>query len=502
MNFIRTTLAKLRRVQFSLSSRIILSMAGMVFLTALASVVIFNIIITNKTHDLENNFQKTFAQIQDYRKQNQTPPQQVVERLKTTLDNSTLSPETQIDQIRGILRNSDTSSYGVIRGILRDAGLPVSEISAAAETDTNQPQPPPNGGDPLKALKISPRTLEQQSQWWIFSPVIQASLLGSLIAAVCAVLLGFVISRTVIRPLRQLEQASERIADGNYSLEVGPEGRDDLGRLARSFNKMARTLLQTERKRKELVADVAHELRTPLSSIQGYTEVLRDGLVTSQERQTEIHNHILKEVRQLTTMVESMRVWMSNEQALEHLNIEDVPVQLAPQMVAERFRPAAEQKGINLVVEANVPERPELMVRADSDALAHILSNLVDNSLRYTPEGGAIQLKISGPVKLPNNSQKVIWFEVKDNGSGIPAEHLPFVFERFYRVDKSRDRTTGGTGLGLAIVRDTVVAMGGEVQIKSEIEVGTTISFWLPAAGSQTASSGRKLNGVLVGSRS
>src|SRR5690349_5582792 len=108
---VKTGFARLLHIRFNLSSRIILSMAGMVFLTALASVVIFNIIITNKTHDLENNFQKTFAQIQDYRKQNQVPPQQSVERLKAVLNNTSLAPETQLDQVRGILRNSDTSSY-------------------------------------------------------------------------------------------------------------------------------------------------------------------------------------------------------------------------------------------------------------------------------------------------------------------------------------------------------------------------------------------------------
>ncbi len=489
-----------RSFRLNLSLRLILAMASMVFLTALASVIIFNVIITNQTRDVESKVQKAYTEFQDYRRLNPPSPQPALDQIKQIIANPALSPETQYAQINdAIRRNSNQFSPQVIYGILRESGLPVSSPYQRNPFERSDGGPGFNG-NPEKIIKISGNVLSQSNDQILLSPVVQASLIGSGIAALCAILLGFFLSRTVIKPLRGLEKASERIADGNYTLEVGPEGKDDVGRLARSFNKMARALRLTEQKRKELVADVAHELRTPLSSIQGYTEVLRDGLVPSRERQDEIYDHILKEVGQLTKMVESMRVWMSNEQALDHLNVEEVPASLSAKMVLERFQPAADHKGVSLALEI-VDAASTAEVKADSDALNHVLSNLVDNALRYTPTGGCVRLKI-GPVSRLENSSKqpVVWFEVSDDGSGIGAEHLPFVFERFYRVDKSRDRTTGGTGLGLAIVRDTIQALGGEVSIESQTGLGTQVRFWLPAVPLSKPSNRKNLP-LLVGSK-
>jgi two-component system sensor histidine kinase BaeS len=301
-----------------------------------------------------------------------------------------------------------------------------------------------------------------------------------------------ILARTIIKPLKALEKASERIADGNYSLVLANEGKDDLGRLAASFNKMARALRRTEQKRKDLLADVAHELRTPLASIQGYTEAMRDGLVTNAQRQQEMYTHILQEVRHVTRMVDSLRIWMNNEQALEHLNVETLPARVPARQVLDRFSQQAEQSEVKLELKvASGPEEPQITV--DDDAIKHVLSNLVDNALRYTPPGGTISLTISAPERKKGQKQRVIWFEVKDTGSGIPAEHLPFVFERFYRVDKSRNRVTGGTGLGLAIVKDTVEVLGGEISITSEPQKGTSVRFWLPAASSVSMPSRKML---------
>ncbi len=176
-----------------------------------------------------------------------------------------------------------------------------------------------------------------------------------------------------------------------------------------------------------------------------------------------------------------MRVWMNNEQALEHLNIEQGPARTPAELVIERFAPEAERSEITLKLLVDTAAG-EPYVRSDTDALSRILSNLVDNALRYTPPGGAITIAVSAPKSQPDSQQKAVWFVVSDTGSGITPENLPFVFERFYRVDKSRDRTTGGTGLGLAIVRDSVQSLGGEVSITSKPGQGTAIRFWLPAA--------------------
>lgn len=487
----KSFLKLLSKNRFSLSTRIILAMAGIVGLTAISSVIIFNIIITTQTREVEDKFRKISEQVQEFKKQNPIAPQTMLDQVKVILNNPELSAETQWNQIRNVARSGDMN-FGVVQNILREAGLPVSSGR----------RPPPRDGEEAtsvfikdgapSAIRINPGpnfTLEaQQAESWIISPVLQSFLIGSSLAAIFAVMLGLILSRTIIQPLRKLEQASERIADGNYSLELPDEGKDDIARLARSFNKMAHNLRLTEIKRKELVANVAHELRTPLSAIQGYTEVLRDGLISNRERQTEIHNNILREVRHVASMVESMRTWLSNEQALEHLNVEELPASLPAKMVLERFEQTAAQKEVTLKLSL----AQEAVVRADSDAVAHVLSNLVDNSLRYTSAGGQVEIKISAPTAIlgADKKKRVIWFEVADTGKGIAEEHLPFIFERFYRVDKSRDRKTGGTGLGLAIVRDTVQALGGEVSIESKVgsDSGTTIRFWLPATVQEIAS--------------
>jgi signal transduction histidine kinase len=298
-------------------------------------------------------------------------------------------------------------------------------------------------------------------------------IIASGISALFAIVLGFLLSRAVISPLRKLEQASERIADGNYNLLITPEGKDDLGRLAASFNKMSKALRLTQQKRKDLVADLSHELRTPLSSVQGYTEVLRDGLVTDSVRRNNIYDHILLEVKPMSAMVNSMREWINNEQSLETVRPEEIEIGPELQLIVNRFRHAAEEKNINLSLDVS---DPSAHVFANPEALSHILSNLIDNSLRYTPVGGEIRVEVK---ELPKDRQ--IYFEVRDNGCGIPNEHQPFVFERFYRVDKSRDRGTGGTGLGLAIVRDAIQAMGGEISLESEVGQGTRVMFKLPS---------------------
>ncbi len=492
--------SRLVRGRFSLSTRFILSMAGMVILTTVASVVIFNFMINNQTKDLENKLNTAFGQAQDVRKRTEVPSQETMDRIKAIANNTSLTPENQLAQIRQTFRNDVASYYGVFVNILRDTGLPVSpDIRMISTSDIVIGSSSPPGPGSVSS-KVGPRGLDGNNnpESRLLSPVVQSSLLGSLVAAICAVLLGLVLARTIIKPLKALEKASERIANGNYSLVLDHEGKDDLGRLAASFNKMARALLHTEKKRKELLADVAHELRTPLASIQGYTEVLRDGLVSSGQRQQEMYTHILQEVRHVTRMVDSLRIWMNNEQALERLNVETLPASVPAKMVLDRFKPLAEQSEVTLTL--NVADSlGEPQINVDTDAIKHVLSNLVDNALRYTPPGGTITLDISAPERLKGQKQRIIWFEVRDTGSGIPAEHLPFVFERFYRVDKSRDRKTGGTGLGLAIVTDTVQVLGGEVTITSEPQKGTSVRFWLPAAET-TVPPARKL--LLAGFRS
>jgi signal transduction histidine kinase len=457
-------------------------MAGLVLLSAIISLLISNLIIHNQTRQLEDSLQRISTQIQEVKKQNAQPASVTVEQIQQILADSNNDSDTSENillEVRHALSNSDGLNGIAFLRIARDSGFPTSDPSCFLRSNDNPEPARPTSRSSRSNVPpsnySSPERCATSADAFYNYPVGQSIAWGCLFSALCAVAVGFLLSRKITGPLRALEQASERIADGNYNYEIKLGGSDEITRLAHSFNRMAQALRLTEQKRKDLVADVSHELRTPLASIQGYTEVLRDGLVPSRERQEEILDHVLKEVKHLTGMVNSMRVWVNNEQSLEHLDLEVMPVRYIADMVVERFRPLATNKGINLELEM---AQPELQVRTDADALSRALSNLVDNALRYTPEGGSITLKVN---QEPRNGQTPrANFEVCDTGCGIAPEHLPFIFERFYRVDKSRDRTTGGSGLGLAIVRDTVHALGGDVKIESTVGEGTRILFSLP----------------------
>ncbi|NWJ48972.1 MAG: HAMP domain-containing histidine kinase [Chloroflexi bacterium] len=442
-------------MRVSLNVKIILSMTGMVFLTSLACSVVFLIIINNQTREFESRLEKVMSQAA-------TPPPaaDVIDKLKTIISNPDLSADAQLAQVRQSI-HSPQVDQDRIRQAAADSGWPIQPGGVVVANNQN-----PNTGG---VYKIKDDTLPG----YVTSPMYNSIIIASGISALFAIVLGFLLSRTVISPLRKLEQASERIADGNYNLLITPEGKDDLGRLAASFNKMSKALRLTQQKRKDLVADLSHELRTPLSSVQGYTEVLRDGLVTDSVRRNNIYDHILLEVKHMSSMVNSMREWINNEQSLETVRPEEIEIGPELQLIVNRFRHAAEEKNIKLSLDVS---EPSAHVFANPEALSHILNNLIDNSLRYTPVGGEIRVEVK---ELPKERQ--IYFEVRDNGCGIPNEHQPFVFERFYRVDKSRDRGTGGTGLGLAIARDAIQAMGGEIGLESEVGQGTRVMFKLPS---------------------
>jgi histidine kinase len=448
-------------MRLSLNTKIILSMAGMVFLTAAACCGVFLVIVNNQTRDFENRLETIVAQAPA-----PLPASDILDKARTILSNTDLTPDVQLQQLRTSLRGP-SFDFDKVKDAAAESGWPVS----GRRLDTSQTTPG-FGPRPDPSTRIKDELNGNSSI--LTGPMFSSILIASGISVLFAIGLGFLLSRTVIRPLRALEHASEKIANGNYTLVLKPEGKDDLGRLAASFNKMSQALRQTERKRKDLVADLSHELRTPLSSIQGYTEVLRDGLVQEPNRRDDIYDHILNEVKHMGVMVNSMREWINNQQELDHLRLEAFEVEPVLHTMLDRFKPTAENKEVELRLEidTSIPE-----VRADSEALSHVVSNLIDNSLRYTSAGGSITVRVSNQPKL-----KQVTFEVIDTGSGIPAEHLPFVFERFYRVDKSRDRNTGGTGLGLAIARDAVLAQGGDITIESEVGKGTRVIFHLLAA--------------------
>ena len=299
----------------------------------------------------------------------------------------------------------------------------------------------------------------------------EALVLALLAAGVVAVIVSLVLSRGVVAPLRTLSAASQRIADGNYTERVQVAGSDELGQLAHSFNQMAEKLEQVEAMRRELIGDVSHELRTPLTAIKGSMEGLMDGILPAS---AETYQQIHQEADRLARLVDDLQELSRVEAGAYSLNIRPVPVSALVQSTLQRFGAQARSKGIELCPDlaARLP-----LVLADPDRITQVLTNLVGNAIQYTPEGGRVTI-------LATLHREEILISVMDTGRGIPAEHLPQLFTRFYRVDKSRSRQAGGgSGIGLTIARHLVEAHRGRIWAESGGEgQGSTFTFSLKIA--------------------
>jgi signal transduction histidine kinase len=311
----------------------------------------------------------------------------------------------------------------------------------------------------------------------IFHQAVAESLaIAALAAIVTAVLVSVALSGRIARPIRRVAAASRRIANGQYGERVPDVGRDEVGQLVESFNAMAAALEGTERRRMDLIGDVAHELRTPIATLQGYLEGLIDEVVSPSQ---ETWARLKTETGRLHRLVEDLEE-LSRAEARE-LRLALAPVE--PNVIVvgavNRLDAAFVAKGVDLQIEVS-PELPR--VNADSERAIQVLTNLLSNALRYTPVPGRVTVaarRAGGSVR----------FDVADTGIGIAAEHLPHIFERFYRVDKSRARQSGGTGIGLAIAEALTEAMGGRISVASPgVGQGTTVGFDLPVSALEVPS--------------
>jgi signal transduction histidine kinase len=289
---------------------------------------------------------------------------------------------------------------------------------------------------------------------------------------VLAVALAVRAFRRIATPLAEVMVAADAVADGDLSVRVPVHGSGDFQRLAVSFNRMTAELARADQQRRNLTADVAHELRNPLHIIQGNLEGILDGVYEPT------HEHItatLDETRALARLVDDLRTLSLAEAGQLPMTWEPVDVAELLADVGTSFGGQAEAAGITL----SVTSAPGLALIADAGRLDQVLSNLVANALRYTPAGGAITLA-GEPISLPDgrSGARII---VADTGAGIPAADLPFIFDRFWRGDRARGRFDGaGSGLGLAIARQLVHAHGGRIAAESTPGRGTTFTLDLP----------------------
>ena len=298
----------------------------------------------------------------------------------------------------------------------------------------------------------------------------EALLFGGLGAAVIAVVLGIILARTLAHPLAELTQAIRAMSKGQLDQKVPVRSRDEIGELAAAFNQLSGDLLRTNQQRRQMTADIAHDLRTPLTVISGYVESLRDGVLAPT---TERFDTIYREVQHLQTLVEDLRTLSLADAGELRLNREPVSPRDLLESVAATFSHKAESRRIALRV--NCAEDIS-DINVDIARMNEVFGNLVSNALRYTSEGGTITLSTQ------QDAGRVL-LAVADDGAGIAPEALPHVFERFYRADTSRTDNAGESGLGLAIARSIVIAHGGTLEATSALGLGAT--FTMTLAGHQ-----------------
>lgn len=351
-------------------------------------------------------------------------------------------------------------------------GDPQFQNSALTSRDLRQGIPLTVNGENVGWLLFNPALLDR---WEANTPeglflagVNRVIFLSALIAGGIALLLGGVLAFSMTRSLRELTAATSVLAGGNLGHQVKVRSKDEIGELAESFNQMSAELAQSNELRRKMTADIAHDLRTPVSVILGYTEALSDEKLQASP---EIYDVMHTEARHLTRLIEDLKVLSSADAGELPLVFQTISPGRLLRRAADAHRVRAEAKDIRLEVDAaeNLPD-----IEVDVERMAQVLGNLMSNALRYTPEGGKVELSagiVSGQVRL----------DVADTGPGIDAEDLPNIFARSYRGDQARRQESGETGLGLAIARSLVEAQGGTISVKSEKGAGTRFTILLPA---------------------
>ena len=322
------------------------------------------------------------------------------------------------------------------------------------------------GADLFRRLMVTHGGAADEAQAMFDASVTIVVAAAAVVAVLASIGLAMVMAGMLARPLERLGEAARRIAAGDYAARVPREGPEELVSLADSFNQMAAALEEQERIRRDFIANAAHELRTPLTNLQGYLEALRDEVLVA-DRAT--YESLWEEADRLVRLSRSLDTLAEQDAATAPPALSEIDLSAAIRTALELARPSLERAGLKLATD--VP--PALPARANPDHLAQVLNNLVSNAIRYSPDGGTVTVSAE---RRPAD----VLVSISNTGEPIPPDDLARVFERFYRVEKSRDRARGGAGIGLAIVKQLIEAAGGRVGAESDAGL-TRFWFSLPA---------------------
>ena len=548
------------RPGFSLRAKLVLSYLGvtlgaMLLLIIVVSVVVQNYFYTAQLDQFKANAEYTAQQIGQ--RGNIGPINPVGSELYIVVDSNdhllAISPPIDITQF-------EQSIQQALQGQEVQGNLQVSSDSENSLAGFYISVPIRSGGQPTGAIIGAMVVAEPQLYPAGFSPyeflakVDRAILITGSVIAIIVIIFSLWLARRLTKPLTSLTFAAEQMGEGNYDERVTiPRGNDELGRLALSFNSMAERiesdvteLHRQDQMRRDLVANIAHDLATPLTAIQGFSEALADDVITDPQARQDTAQLIGREVQRLRRLVSDMQQITSFESGRIQLDQEPLDLHTLVDEVLEVILPECEQVGIHLLNEIDSTTPPVL---ADSDRMTQVLLNLLDNARRYTPPGGSItigasiegsdgqarqqqvevtharhaqdgqqaeeytpswqaqvsprtasntgmlstkpsgkltsdgSLSNSGYMELAQNG-KTKWLTVwvKDTGTGIDPKDLPYIFDRFFRSDRSRSGASGGSGLGLAIIKAIITAHGGTIRAESTPGKGTCITFTLPLA--------------------
>jgi signal transduction histidine kinase len=383
------------------------------------------------------------------------------------------SPERGWIELQSALERAGPLSGG--RLIVRDA---TGQVVGDSSPGFDRPRgtvghfiPIEVGGRKVGSVQLSNTdagsTIREPAVSRLASAVNRSLFWSGLLAVAGGILLIGLLSRQILAPVQSLTAAAQQLGRGDLTQRVSDEGPGEIGQLARSFNTMAENLEMAEKQRRSLAADVAHELRTPLSNVQGYLEAVKDRLLQADDKTIDT---IYQQVVHVVQLVEDLRILALAESGTLRLHQESGSMEELLRQAVDAFRPQAEAKGVELSVQIQ-PELPD--VPMDRTRIAQVVANLLDNAIFHTPEGGSVAV-------TAQTGDSALTVAVSDTGPGISPQDIDLVFERFYRVDPSRTRSTGGTGLGLTIAKQLIQAHGGTIGVESSVGHGSRFYFDLP----------------------